>query len=160
MYNHPYPYPLGPLLRRVEPPRSVDPTADLSLEHAALVRWLGQLQRRMAALQLAHRQQVAALEAELVRLRGQTVALRTATLWGLGERHPPRALDTAKAPGFRQPPLWPEASAVICQTGCVGHGHPWLGNNGLCRRTGEVCRAAAGADASASGTDTSEGHRP
>ena len=66
--------------------------------------------------------------------------LRTATLWGLGQQALSRSLGAPQAPGPRLPAVWREASAVICQTGCEGHGHPWLDEQGGCRRTGEVCQ--------------------
>lgn len=130
---------VGPLLRRVSAHRPTDPVTDIAVEHAAMARCLGQLQRHLDALQLAHRQQVAALQAELVRLRGQTVALRTATLWGLGEVLQSRSTDARPAHAPRLATVWPEASAVICQTGCVGHAHVWLDDQGRCRRTGDAC---------------------
>ncbi len=130
---------VGSPLRRASLHQPTQAAADIVLEHAAMVRWLGQLQRRTDALQRAHRQQVAALEAELVRLRGQTVALRTAILWGLGEKGSPRSRSAKPTSGPRLPRVWPEASAVICQTGCVGHAHVWLDDQGRCRRTGDAC---------------------
>ena len=149
MHTHPHTPPLGPLLRRIAAQRPTGTAVDLMVEHAALVRWLGQLQRRMGAMQLTHQQQVAALEANLMRLRAQVVMLRTATLWGLSEQALSRSLGAPRAPGPGLPAVWREASAVICQTGCEGHGHPWLDGQGGCRRTGQACQSGARADEAA-----------
>ncbi|MEZ5702753.1 MAG: hypothetical protein R3E42_13695 [Burkholderiaceae bacterium] len=46
---------------------------------------------------------------------------------------------------FRDPGA-PEAQAVICQTGCVGHAHPWLAPDGQCRRSGDACERIGIAD--------------
>ena len=144
----------APLPRRVGEPRPISPLPDLVAEHAALARWLGHLQRRVGALQHDHRQQVATLQADLMRLRGQTMVLRTATLWGLGGLLLAPAGSAARALVLRAVhPVWREASEVICQTGCVGHAHPWRDDQGLCRRTGEACQPGAGVQAEADGTD-------
>jgi len=143
-------HPNAPLLRRVGESRAAGPAADLLSEHAALVRWLGQLQRRIGTLQQAHQQQVAALRAELMWLRGQALVLRTATLWGLGGAVLAAPGSAARAPVLRAiQPVWREASEVICQTGCVGHAHPWRDDQGLCRRTGEACQPVGNADVEA-----------
>lgn len=120
---------------------------ELVSEHGALTRLLAGLQHRMGELLRAHALQVQALEGEILRLRGQLVVARTGLLWGLprGRRlagtlalrpatatRPP-ATAAAPAPALR------EANAVICQTGCVGHAHPWLEVDGQCRRTGQAC---------------------
>lgn len=82
----------------------------------------------------------AALVTQNLRLRAELVLLRTAVFWGLGA-----------ATVLRRPPATParvrprleagarEAQAVICQTGCAGHAHPWLEADGQCRRSGEAC---------------------
>lgn len=147
----------APLLRRVGERRPTSPVPDLVAEHAALARWLGQLQRRIGALQHDHRQQVATLQADLMRLRGQTLVLRTATLWGLGGAVLTPLGSVARTPGVRvMTPVWREASSVICQTGCVGHAHPWRDDQGLCRRTGEACQPVGNADVEAQGGHRSE----
>jgi hypothetical protein len=82
------------------------------------------------------------------------MVLRTATLWGLGGLLLAPAGNAARAPVLRAVhPVWREASEVICQTGCVGHAHPWRDDQGLCRRTGEACQPGAGVQAEADGTD-------
>ena len=115
---------------------------EMAREHGALVRQLGALQRRVGDLLRSHADTLVELQCENVRLRAELVVLRSAVFWGLGaagvvRRAPARA---GKAP--TQPP-WLEAQAVICQTGCVGHAHPWLGDHGQCRRTGQACAPLA-----------------
>lgn len=141
--------PNAPLLRRVgERRRPTCAPPDLIAEHAVMARWLGQLQCRIGRLQHDHRQQVATLHEDLMRLRAQTLVLRTATLWSLGRvlLAPTASAGSSPVPRTLHPVLR-EASAVICQTGCVGHAHPWRDDQGLCRRTGEVCQPSAGAHA-------------
>lgn len=145
----------APLLRRVGERPATGPAADLLAEHAALVRWLGQLQRRISHLQQTHQQQVAELQAALMRVRGQALVMRTATLWGVGGW----LVASQGGSAVRSPtshtlhPVWREASEVICQTGCVGHAHPWRDDQGQCRRTGEPCQPGVGAQLEADGGD-------
>lgn len=113
---------------------------ELSREHGALVRRLAALQQHLDDLLCGHARQVNALEVERMRLRAQVVLLRTASLWGLGAVQMPSSSPPARL--RTQPPLAAEtlqAQAVICQTGCAGHAHPWLADDGLCRRSGQVC---------------------
>jgi hypothetical protein len=149
--------PNAPLLRRVGERRPTFPLPDLVAEHAVLARWLGQLQRRMGVLQHDHRQQVAVLKADLMRLRGQTLVLRTATFWGLSGLLLAPADRAARVPVLRAVHLaWREASEIICQTGCVGHAHPWRDDQGLCRQTGKACQPGAGAQAEPDAADWRE----
>lgn len=116
------------------------PAAELVAEHRVLMRQIGGLQRRSSALLQASTAREAALAAENLRLRAELVLLRTSVFWGLGaatvlrrpaaERRTQAAAVDASAR---------EAQAVICQTGCVGHAHPWLEADGQCRRSGQVC---------------------
>lgn len=113
----------------------------LSDEHGALLRQMAALQRRVSdqVAQQAHR--LNAIESENLRLRAELVRSRTAVLWGLHTAAvgtPIRRLaPRLSAPVARE---WPEAQAVICQTGCAGHAHAWLDDQGQCRRTGETCQ--------------------
>ncbi len=115
------------------------PAHELVAEHGVLMRQIGGLQRRSSELLRASSAREAVLVAENLRLRAELVLLRTSVFWGLGAatvlRRPPAAAP-ARAPwaaGAR------EAQAVICQTGCVGHAHPWLETDGQCRRSGQAC---------------------
>lgn len=107
---------------------------DLVIEHGVLMRQIGGLQRRST-------EQWQALQAENLRLRAELVILRTSVLWGLGVQPLMRRTATVK-PVRRQSAVahgTVEAQALICQTGCIGHAHPWLGEEGQCLRSGQVC---------------------
>lgn len=121
------------------PPGPHSPVAcELAREHGALIRQLGALQRRVGDLLRYHADAIVNLQEQNIRLRAELLLLRSAAYWGLGvagvvRRAPARAVASPV-----QPP-WPEAQAVICQTGCVGHAHPWRDDAGQCRRTGQAC---------------------
>ena len=121
-----------------------------------LMRLLGDVQNRVEVLQRAHAREVAALQAELMRLRAKTLCSRTRVFWGLAAGE-----DWLLTPGGQQ--RWVAASGelpaaraaaheqvltavhgVICQTGCTGHAHPWRMPDGQCRRTGQPCDSQAG----------------
>ncbi|MDR7095200.1 hypothetical protein [Hydrogenophaga laconesensis] len=114
---------------------------EIAIEHGVLTRQMAGLQRRVGEQLRACAQQVSALQDEVVHLRAQLIVSRTCMLWGLGmagaarptARRPRVAASSAEAASMA------EASGVICQTGCVGHAHPWLEADGLCRRTGSAC---------------------
>lgn len=113
---------------------------ELVREHGAMLRLLGGLQQRMDEVGRQHLRQVRQLQAEALRLRADLVLLRTRVSWGLGMNASLRQPRPERGPG--RPPLAPrtnEAQAVICQTGCVGHAHPWLEADGQCRRSGHAC---------------------
>lgn len=122
---------------------------EIAIEHGALTRQMAGLQRRVGEQMRAHAQQVMALEEEVLQLRVQLVIARTCLLWGLGAagvmRPVPRRIRTAVADAVE---AMAEASSVICQTGCVGHAHPWLEADGQCRRTGQACELYAGSASS------------
>ncbi|MCB2017154.1 MAG: hypothetical protein KDF54_06540 [Hydrogenophaga sp.] len=112
----------------------------LVIEHGVLMRQIARLQRHGRDMPLASNQREAKLVAENLRLRAQLMLLRTSEFWGLGaatylvNRPPGRP---ANPPEVERPAT--EAQAVICQTGCAGHAHPWLTEDGQCLRTGETC---------------------
>jgi len=113
---------------------------ELEREHGAMLRLLGGLQQRMDEVGRQHLREVRQLQAEALRLRAELVLLRTRVSWGLGMNAGLRQPRSVREPG--RPPLAPrtnEAQAVICQTGCVGHAHPWLEADGQCRRSGQAC---------------------
>lgn len=114
---------------------------DLIHEHRVLMHQIGGLQRRSSAQMQAMQAREAAWQTEALRLRAELVLLRTSIFWGLGvvmALRRPGAVRTRS----RVTSVWadaPQAQAVICQTGCVGHAHPWLAEDGQCRRSGQTC---------------------
>ncbi len=118
---------------------------ELALEHGALTRQLAGLQRRMSEQVRAQALQLTALEEEVLCLRGELIVTRTCMLWGLGAAGVARpVLRRPRAPVVAAQDHMAEASGVICQTGCVGHAHPWLEADGQCRRTGVTCNQIPG----------------
>lgn len=116
--------------------------SELSLEHGALVRQLGALQRRASEQLGALSTQLESLQREVLRLRADLVVVRTAVLWGLGAESltrslRPRAVRPQKT--VNAPTGMEAARTVICRTGCMGHAHPWLEGDGQCRRSGGPC---------------------
>lgn len=112
-------------------------------QHAGLsapLRQWGGLQRRMDTVLRAAAAREAALAGENLRLRAELVLLRTSAFWGLGtgrlQSSPRMRPVTARPP---QEAHAREAQAVICQTGCMGHAHPWRDADGQCRRSGHAC---------------------
>ncbi len=114
---------------------------ELALEHGALTRQVAGLQRRVGEQLRACAQQVSALQEEVLHLRAQLIVSRTSLLWGLGVAGVMKPLARRVRPGSgpAEAGAMREASGVICQTGCVGHAHPWLEADGQCRRTGQAC---------------------
>ena len=93
-------------------------------EHAVLCRHLGGVQDRVSKLMQEKDMALKALASEVVQLRGQLVVAHTSRLWGM-QAQPTQDLEAARK--------------VICQTGCAGHAHPWLSDEGQCRWSGRVC---------------------
>ena len=140
-----YPIPAIPVLMPC--PCSRPPGRDdfaqrtLSDEHGALMRRMALLQRQVGDQMAQQSRRLSALEGDNLRLRGELVRSRTAVLWGLhtaAVTTPSRHKASPVGPPVNGP--WPEAHAVICQTACVGHAHPWLDEQGHCRRTGAECQ--------------------
>jgi hypothetical protein len=118
-------------------------------EHLCLVRYLGSLQTRVSsqvtALAQAEAQALARAEAAerqcrlleraLIVERTRAVLACTRWSWGMGGPPPQSMLGHAEAEAT---PLT-TAAEVLCQTGCQGHGHPWLDADGACRLTGGDC---------------------
>ncbi|MDR7375863.1 hypothetical protein J2X19_000521 [Rhodoferax ferrireducens] len=107
--------------------------SDVACEHAALVRMLAGAQARVSVLVSDHAQQIAALQAQIVRLRGRAILRDTMLAWlreSLARLEPEAAEDLA--------PHADAADRVICQTGCVSHGNYWRDDD-QCRRTGKSC---------------------
>jgi hypothetical protein len=117
---------------------------EVDAEHAVLARRLAGIQGRVDAQMRASAQQVQVLEGEVLRLRTQLVLARTCVLWGLNAMTLTRPLQQRRTRPDAVPASMAEASGVICQTGCVGHAHPWLEADGQCRRTGVACHQVSG----------------
>lgn len=125
----------------MRPAPEIGVVASLFREHGAMARQLAGLQQRVGDLLRAHARRIAALEADNLRLRAELVLIRTSLLWGLGSARlaQPRRYGLATAVATEMP----LAQAVICQTGCAGHAHPWRDDEGQCRRTGQACEPPA-----------------
>ncbi len=112
-------------------------------EHAVLCRQLGGVQDRVTRLLREKEVALNALIREVVRLRGQLMVARTSLLWGMtvpvaGLPLQPRASSEARAQIDPTQDL-EAARKVICQTGCAGHAHRWLTDDGQCSWRGQVC---------------------
>jgi hypothetical protein len=117
--------------------------AGVVLEHAVLCRHLGGVQDRVSRLMQEKEVALNALTSEVVRLRGQLVVARTSMLWGMAlpVGNAPHSKPASGAPPFQTKPA-PDTDAArkaICQTGCTGHAHPWLTDDGQCRWSGRIC---------------------
>lgn len=118
---------------------------ELAQEHGALTRQMASLQRRVSEQVRAQALRLAELEEEVLCLRGQLIVARTCMLWGLGVAGVARpVLRRPRPSAVATHETMAEASGVICQTGCVGHAHPWLEADGQCRRTGVACSQVSG----------------
>ena len=118
-------------------------------EHLCLQRHLAALQTRIsgeiAALVEAEacararadaaETQCRVMERALITERSRAVLACTRWSWGMGGPPPQSALTPAGSPSERVS----TAAEVLCQTGCQGHGHPWLEADGACRLTGNDC---------------------
>lgn len=120
-----------------------------SAELAVVLRHLGGVQTQVGELVSQQQQKIEQLQWQLMRLRAQCVLERTQRLWGLSESNLLANSTGAKrfvANGekiqhFLPVKAWRAAQKIICQTGCVGHAHPWLKDDGQCARTGQDCDA-------------------
>lgn len=121
--------------------RLPEPTGDLVHEHGVLLRQWAGAQQRMSDMAAAHACRCAALEAELLRQRARWIIATTRLLWGLGWPGLPHAYRDrqARASAHAEGAIT-SARDVLCQTGCVGHAHPWLDeSSGDCRLDGQPC---------------------
>ena len=114
-------------------------TREIAIEHGVLTRQMAGLQRRVGEQMRACAQQVSVLQDEVVHLRGQLIVSRTCMLWDPGRAGVMKPVVRRAREVAPQVESMPEASSVICQTGCVGHAHPWLEADGQCSRTGTAC---------------------
>lgn len=124
-------------------------------EHGVLLRQYGALQRRCSEQAGAQAREIARLQEQLMRLRAQAVVLCSALAWEREDHQRLRAavadwpeLGLDLAPDQPPPPADADterlehslrcADLVICQTGCVSHGHFWRVED-HCKRTGKTC---------------------
>jgi hypothetical protein len=125
------------------------PTLQGEQEMLVWMRHLGKSQMRVGEVYEALRNQdarIQQMQTQLMQLRAWRVIEHTQKLWGI---QTPVMWKTEAKPANRGVKLlgvagraWQRlTNRVICQTGCEGHGHPWLNEQGQCTRTGEVCDA-------------------
>lgn len=123
----------------------------VATEHAALCRHLGRVQDRMTRLLLEKELALRALSREVVRLRGQLIVARTTLLWGMAMPVASVPLQARASTAVRAPTGPAQdleaARKVICQTGCAGHAHAWLAEDGQCRWIGRDCDGGRAWDA-------------
>ncbi|HRM55188.1 MAG TPA: hypothetical protein PLS11_14905, partial [Ottowia sp.] len=81
------------------------------------------------------------LQGTLVRERARLVIASTRWWWGLGGPVPDAV--RAASPEVTASPM--SAADVLCQTGCQGHAHPWLTEDGRCLLKGGDCTRTEGA---------------
>ena len=111
-------------------------THELAAEHLALLRHWAGVQARVSQQACQQAARCAVLEAEVMRWRARWMVATTQMLWGLGW---PGFGVAARA--WSRPARAPlaDAAEVICQAGCAGHAHPWLGEEAQCRLKGGAC---------------------
>lgn len=112
-------------------------------EHAVLCRQMGGVQDRVSKLVQEKDMALRTLVGEVLRLRAQLVIARTCLLWGMSlptactaqrtTTSGPVQLQAGPSPGMES------ARKAICRTGCTGHAHPWLTDEGQCRWSGRAC---------------------
>lgn len=124
-----------------------DTLMDVAHEHAVLSRHLGNVQNRISNLIREKDLALEALTCEIVQLRAQLVIARTFVLWGMDMQlmcMNRKVLSSTQMQLLIDGSLNLEAARkAICQTGCTGHAHHWLSEDGQCRRSGRACDASA-----------------
>ncbi len=124
----------------------IDTPMDVAHEHAVLSRHLGKVQSRISSLIKEKDLALEALTCEIVQLRAQLVIARTLVLWGMDMQSmflKPKVRATLVQPFIDESLDLEAARKAICQTGCTGHAHHWLSDDGQCRRSGRACDASA-----------------
>lgn len=123
----------------------IDTPMDVAHEHAVLSRHLGKVQSRISSLIKEKDLALEALTCEIVQLRAQLVIARTFVLWGMDMQSMNRKVrvSTSVQPLIDESLDLEAARKAICQTGCTGHAHHWLSDDGQCRRSGRACDASA-----------------
>jgi hypothetical protein len=107
-------------------------------DYLAVCRAWGRAQRHCEQAQREWAADRAALQAEIVRLRGQLLVLQTGLLWGM--RSPGLLLHTRRQTAASSKVR--DAREAWCQTACHGNAHPWLAEDGHCRLHGGDCPSA------------------
>ncbi len=110
------------------------PDPDSRAEHLALMAAHGRAQARCS-------EEIARLQAEVVRLRAAVMARDTALAWAREEAVAavPAQQEGAGSDDYaRLESSLEAADLVICQTGCLSHGAYWRVQD-HCRRTGKAC---------------------
>lgn len=117
-------------------------------EYAVLCRQWGRAQRHADDSLRLWRRRCVTLEGEVMRLRGQLLALRTALLWGLPVPWMLTACTTVLASrrDADSAESLDDAGRLLCQVGCQGHAHRALDGDGACRWRGGVCQVLVGGD--------------
>ena len=126
-------------------------------EHLALCRIYAEAQERCSRHMAAQRAEVARLQDDVLRLRGQALVLTTALAWERADhaaRPPavaqeevlPEPVAASLAPSERAPcqrtlleSSLAEANLALCQMGCLSHGAHWRDAHNQCRLTGQTC---------------------
>jgi hypothetical protein len=129
--------------------RDMQALSEPSLELAIVLRHMGGVQVQVSALVRQQQLQIEQLQTQLMRMRAQRLLDQTQRFWGLvdGSRPanplplPTMAVSFRKAKPSLTEKAWQAAQKIICQTGCVGHAHHWLQDDGQCARTGQDCDA-------------------
>lgn len=101
----------------------------LSEEFLAVCRQWGEAQRRCSASLAEQAEQIRALTADVVRLRGALIVRDTRLAWLREELDGTAGRATA---------LVAASDLVICQAGCISHDQYWRVQD-HCRRTGKLC---------------------
>ena len=126
-------------------------------EHFALCRTYAEAQERCSRHMAAQRAEVARLQDDVLRLRGQALVLTTALAWeranhaarppvAAQEEVLPEPVAASLAPSERAPcqrtlleSSLADANLVLCQVGCLSHGAYWRDAHDQCRRSGQTC---------------------
>lgn len=115
-------------------------------EYSVLCRQWARAQRHADQGLRQWQQRCAALEADLIRLRGRLLAVRTALLWSIPVAWAWTSGTSGRIPESSQDPSQTvdtdvDANRVLCRVGCQSQGHPPLEPDGTCRWHGGPCGA-------------------
>lgn len=111
----------------------------LMQEYRVLLAEYGRAQARCSALLASRAADIAALQAQVMRLRASAIVQQTALAFERQDRAYMLSLNTAD--GVDEAALEASLAAadmVICQTGCLSHNAYWRVHD-HCQRTGKTC---------------------